>query len=402
MYRFFLSYCFSFLLFAMHAPAQQDLPSSVEKLAKKYVKKRKNQGLLIGVLQNGQTRFFGFGQLSKGNEQVPDEQTLFQIGTLTTVFTTSLMYYESMQGRFELGDPVQFYTPQSVEVPGYVPIKCVELPVPNLPPDMAVGQPPRIISCKPDPQEADICVAFCDLASHTAGLPNAPGDWYDWNPFSRNHSNNLQNLPDTADFWRVVPTVVPSEAPGRYFKFSNYGIALLGNLLATMHDQEFETYLQEQMLQSLRLSHTGFAPAPDLPQATGHDLRGEALAPSSFQAFAPVAGLWSNGIDLLKWLNQNMTSVDFDWSNAFDQVQQARFDVPFRINGAATDGGFGWFVSKLSEDSNLPVTWINGGTAGFRSFLAFNRDTQTGVVILSNSAQMVDEIGWLLLQEIVE
>ena len=60
--------------------------------------------------------------------------------------------------------------------------------------------------------------------------------------------------------------------------------------------------------------------------------------------------------------------------------------------------GYGWFVSILSEESNLPVNWIGGGTGGFRSFMAFNKDKDMAVVILSNSANSVKEMGFEILE----
>jgi D-alanyl-D-alanine-carboxypeptidase/D-alanyl-D-alanine-endopeptidase len=60
--------------------------------------------------------------------------------------------------------------------------------------------------------------------------------------------------------------------------------------------------------------------------------------------------------------------------------------------------GYGWYTSTLTEESNLPVVWINGGTGGFRSFIGFIKDTNTAVVVLSNSTNGVDEMGFEILE----
>jgi hypothetical protein len=44
------------------------------------------------------------------------------------------------------------------------------------------------------------------------------------------------------------------------------------------------------------------------------------------------------------------------------------------------------------------VLWHNGGTSGFRSFVAFTGETHTAVVVLSNSARSVDRLGLRLLK----
>lgn len=384
--------------------AQPTLPASTQELAQNYVAKRKNKALMIGVIREGAVAFFPFGRRSATDKSAPDAQTIFELGGATSVFTTSFMYYESLQGRFDLGDPIQFYVPQDVVIPGYVPIRCVELPVPVLPPDMQTQQPPRIISCAPDPHEADICIAFCDLASHTAGLPNSVRQAYNWNPFGRNTGKNLGTGMLQENFWPLAEATTPANAPGRFFSYSNYGIALLGNTLAALNQLPFDQLMHEQMLQGpLNLKNTSFDVEKRLAGhlIPGHNHRGKSIGYSLYGAFAPAAGLRSSAADLLQWVYLNMQSKDDDWSNAFDQVQQARFDVPFRVNGSPTLGGFGWLITNLGN-SNLPVTWINGGTDGFRCFIGFNRDTQTGVVLLSNSTQSVDDLAWDLLKGLLD
>jgi D-alanyl-D-alanine-carboxypeptidase/D-alanyl-D-alanine-endopeptidase len=66
--------------------------------------------------------------------------------------------------------------------------------------------------------------------------------------------------------------------------------------------------------------------------------------------------------------------------------------------GRVTSMGYGWYTSTLTEESNLPVVWINGGTGGFRSFIGFIKDTNTAVVVLSNSTNGVDEMGFEILE----
>jgi len=60
--------------------------------------------------------------------------------------------------------------------------------------------------------------------------------------------------------------------------------------------------------------------------------------------------------------------------------------------------GYGWLISTLNEQTNQPVIWANGGTGGFRSFIGMVKDTETGIVILSNSANSVDEMAFEILE----
>jgi CubicO group peptidase (beta-lactamase class C family) len=136
--------------------------------------------------------------------------------------------------------------------------------------------------------------------------------------------------------------------------------------------------------------------------AVGHDKRGKTTEHWHFKAMAPAAGLRSTTGDLLLFLKANLEIGDDDLSQALAQVQQPRIDVPNHKTGRETRGAYGWFVSLLSEESNLPINWINGGTGGFRSFMAFNRDRTIGIVILSNSANPVDNMGFKILEHLVK
>ena len=56
--------------------------------------------------------------------------------------------------------------------------------------------------------------------------------------------------------------------------------------------------------------------------------------------------------------------------------------------------GLGW-ITRGGHGRELQ--WHNGGTGGYRSFLGFDLESQTGVVVLSNSGNSVDDLGFHLL-----
>jgi CubicO group peptidase (beta-lactamase class C family) len=59
--------------------------------------------------------------------------------------------------------------------------------------------------------------------------------------------------------------------------------------------------------------------------------------------------------------------------------------------------GLGWLIARPPGAAG-PVLWHNGGTSGFRSFVAFAQETHTAVVVLSNTARSVDWLGLRLLK----
>ena len=58
--------------------------------------------------------------------------------------------------------------------------------------------------------------------------------------------------------------------------------------------------------------------------------------------------------------------------------------------------GAGWVTTEVNDRE---ITWHNGGSGGFRSWLGLDRAAGTGVVILSATSASVDRHGFALLAD---
>ena len=367
--------------------------------ARKYVQKNANHGLVVGIIQDGKTKVLSYGQLSKDNKEKPDGNTIFEIGSISSVFTTSLMKLESQNHLFKMEDRVQDHFSDGIEVPKYKHFICTEITY-NDP--MTVNEMERqIVSCRPDPMMPDACITFCHLAAHTSGLKNNPKGLYSWNPirYAKQKKNPFQDF-TKAELYGNLKKMELTSQPGRIFRFSNWGIAVLGNLVADIANEPYEGLLKKQILEPLDLADTRISLSAEQQGrfATGHDRKGRVIDRWHFQSMAPALGIKSTTNDLLKFLQANITTTNADLEDAFAHVQGAQVDLHEKKLDRFTQMGYGWFISTLNEATNLPVQWISGGTGGFRSFIGFIKDTEIGVVVLSNAANDVDEIGFLVLE----
>jgi serine-type D-Ala-D-Ala carboxypeptidase/endopeptidase len=383
---------------AVESAAQVPRQAEIEALAQNYVKKGRIRGLAVGVVYGDQVMAKGFGDLGSTLSGPPGENTLFDLGAVTSVFTTTLMMQESMKGRFDIGESIQGYMPQDAGAPIFQPIKCVEITLP--------GQPVRrIVSCSPDPMAEEICIGFCDLASHAAGLPNSLEGFYVWNPFveGRAMPADLQDCSREEIFSRLQEVELKT-APGLEFRYSNLGIALLGHLLSDIAGISYDSLLQRNLTGPLGMKDTRLALSADQESrlAPGHDPRGRRIGRRNMAGMAPAAGLKSSLQDMLIFLRANIHTDDKKLASTFEQVHQARIDVRFPGVSKNTQAGYGWIISLLSEQSNLPVVWINGGANGSRAFIGFNKDKNMGVVLLSNSPGPVTELGFQMLRAMIE
>ena len=71
-------------------------------------------GLSIGILKDGKIHFYGYGETAKGSKQLPDEHTLFEIGSISKTFTAILLADAVNNGMIKLDDPVNKWLPDSI------------------------------------------------------------------------------------------------------------------------------------------------------------------------------------------------------------------------------------------------------------------------------------------------
>ena len=104
--------------------------------------KKSKAAIVIGFVNPNGTRIFSFGNMSKAHNIPVNENTLFDIGSITKTFTTLLLADMVKQGIVNLNDPIEKYLPANVKVPQYNGVK----------------------------------ITLEDLASHTSGLPEWPSN----------------------------------------------------------------------------------------------------------------------------------------------------------------------------------------------------------------------------------
>ncbi|KAF5293288.1 hypothetical protein FQR65_LT20109 [Abscondita terminalis] len=219
------------------------------------------------------------------------------------------------------------------------------------------------------------------LATHSSGLPRLP-----LTPEAV-VSSLLFLIRANDPYGSTVPELVAdarAAEPGpNTFEYSNFGFALLGQALATRAGTDYPTLLRERILDPLRMSDT-FAPTSmaDLQAnaPTGYTQGGRPNDPWTLGADAPAGSVRSTTADMVRYLRAQL-----DGSAPGGAATKARADA-----GPTDRIGFAWI-------STGDITWHNGGTGGFSSWVSFDRTTGRGVVVLSNTAVSVDEIGLALM-----
>ena len=174
-------------------------------------------------------------------------------------------------------------------------------------------------------------------------------------------------------------------------RYSNLGFELLGHAIAAGAGMSYRELVAARVcgplaLDSLYMPATLGELGPDA--LIGNSRRGRPRKPWTGEALAPAGGIRASIQDLAR-LAGALLDGSAPGRSALDPV--AAFAGPAMRIGAA------WLTL---EANGRRITWHNGGTGGFSSWIGLDREAKAGVVLLSATAASVDRQGFALLREL--
>jgi CubicO group peptidase (beta-lactamase class C family) len=230
-------------------------------------------------------------------------------------------------------------------------------------------------------------VSLQSLSIHSSGLPRLPKSTLTfrrsmdvWRHGSNPYGETLDELIEQA---RGATLGKPRA------RYSNFGFELLGHAVASAAGMTYTDLLRRRVTEPLALEHTYAPSSPDelRPEAVaGTSRHGRPQQPWTGEALAPAGGIRATIGDMAR-LTEALLDGSAPGTAALDPV--APFGVGAKIGAA-------WLTVSVKHQE---ITWHNGGTGGFRSWMGMNRSAGTGVVILSATASSVDRHGFRLLTD---
>jgi D-alanyl-D-alanine-carboxypeptidase/D-alanyl-D-alanine-endopeptidase len=321
-----------------------DLKSRIEQKSRPYLVKNPQASLVIGVTRGGRRSISGFGQGG------PDGKTLFEIGSVTKVFTGVLLAQAVENGEVALDDPLSKY-----------------LSAEKLPP----GKPAAKIT-------------LVQLATHTSGLPRLPAD------FSMADLSDPYGKLSVDTLFHSLSETKPGEA-GKKSDYSNFGFAVLGQVLARRAGKNYGELVGERVAGPLGMTDTWCELPVELRGRLikGHDAKGKLVSHWNFDGYAPAGAIRSDASDLLTFLEANLKPADTPLGKALALARREHF--------SSFGSGVGLAWQRRPAVEGVTLIWHNGGTGGFRSFVGMEEASGTGIVVLSNCSVEVDSLGMELL-----
>jgi CubicO group peptidase (beta-lactamase class C family) len=309
-------------------------------------------GIVVGLLDATGERFLAAGATASGGNAAPDADTLFEIGSITKVFTSLILADMAVRGEVKLDDPVAKFLPPTVKVP----------------------------------ERDGRKITLLDLSNQVSGLPRMPDNfkpadmadpYVDYGP---------------AQIYEFLAKVQLTRGIGEKYEYSNLGVGLLGHALALKAGLGYEELVRRRVLEPLGMTDTAMTLSERLKArlAPGHGPNLSPVKNWGFDALAGAGALRSTARDMLKFLSAAAGLRETPLRAAFDLMLKTE-----RQTGAADlTVGLGWHIWRKY---GTEIVWHNGGTGGYRTWAGFDPAKRSAVVVLCNTSFGVDDLGcWTL------
>ncbi len=298
---------------------------------------RPGQGIVIGVLGPDGERIVSGGT---GVAASVDRDTLFEIGSISKVFTALILADMVNKGEVSLDDPAEKYLPAGHHMP----------------------------------QRNGRQITLRDLSTHTSGLPRmaddmGAADGVD-DPFVDHGEDKLLAFLDGYQLTRDV---------GERWEYSNLAVGLLGYLLGRAAHSDYETLLRERITGPLGMNDTLIALPPDKAArlAAPFDRYMRPAKPWDMTLFAPAGGIRSSAADMLVFADAVL-----DPDSPIAAAVKTTLSVRVPTGDTNIEQALGWQVVNARGHS---IVTHSGQTGGYQTALMLEPATGRAVVALSNS-----------------
>ncbi len=329
-------------IFGNIAVGQLTLEQQIDRQVQPYLQNDVAVGFTVGILQKGDPKIFGFGTVDKSQTRVPDGKTVYEIGSVSKVFTSLL-----------LADAVER--------------TCVKL-------DQSITE--LFPTGVPQPKFFDKPITLQHLATHSSGLPSMPTN------LAVTNFNNPYADYTTKQMYEFLGEFHPARDPGTADEYSNLGFGLLGQLIADESKTSYEELLSERITKPLKMLDTSVKLSSDQQSrlAKPHDAQGTQVENWDLPALVGAGGIRSTMDDMLKFAAANLEPPEGELGQAIE-LAWGIHQKPLAKDDFAM--GLGWHFARDGI-----THFHNGQTGGYHSMLFLNRKLKLAVIILSNSATM--------------
>lgn len=350
------------LILSLNSVSAAPIDDYINQQAAQFMRINHVIGLAVEVYDHGQAHSYYYGYANRETQQKVTANTIFDIGSVTKIFTSLLLALEVNQGRMQLTAPVTKYLPIFAQ-----------------------------------PTAAIYRVTLLNLATHTAGFA-----FY-----------TPRNIKSNRLLCQYLATWQPTGGIGTEWRYSNFGMGLLGAAIEYIEPGNYDKPYQDQILLPLKMSPIAYdlLQAYKINHAQGYDGTGKIRPNSELDIMLGSWAMNASGQDMLHFLSAaiGLPGTPVNIVNAMHMTQTPYFAT------AQEQIGLGWEIYPLTIESKqkllqprgsmpigpIPVIALStaeqhynandvfdktGSWDGFRSYIIVLPAAQSGVVIMVNSA----------------
>lgn len=346
MARFF-SLLLTLSLVALHAPISSNAQSpdftELDKVLTDEMLQTKTPGVSIAIVKGDRivySKCFGLANNDTGATVTPD--MLFQIGSVTKMFTAALAVSLAEEGKVKLDAPVG---------------------------DYVKGLAPKLSQ-----------ITLHQLLTHTSGLKDEPAE------YGPHDESALADYPRTwKDEYRMLE-------PGRIFSYSNLGFSLAGLVAQTAGGKPYAELMSDRLFKPLGMKSASIRPtmAMTWPLASGHRTRGktkpEVVRPMADDArHWPAGFIYSNALDLAQFAIAFLNSGRVEGQQALSPSLIAKLSTPYTdVPNLFENAKYGYGLI-LENYRGVATVWHDGAMPGFSAVLRMAPRERVAAIILSNN-----------------
>ncbi|MGJ8662120.1 MAG: serine hydrolase domain-containing protein [Marinicella sp.] len=313
--------------------AMAQIPDEVKKEIDLRIKHQINPSIVVGLFENRQSHFYTQGFQNKEKNLKANTDSVYEIGSISKTFTGLLLAQLIEEKQVELDGAVQAYWPE--------PFELVD----------KLNQP----------------ITLKQLSTHTSGLPRLPGNlpMFAKDPYAEYDREQLL----------LGIKMVQAQQSGSNYVYSNFAVGLLGETLAVVSGESYNSLIKRNILEPMSLNST-YMELDEVPQQ--HLAQGysgiKAVEPWRFKALAGAGSIRSNITDLLAFGVSHLNPANAQLST----MTQSATSVHYQQGSIKV--GLGWHIDTAG------IIWHNGGTAGFKSIILIDPVQQKVAAGITNQS----------------
>jgi CubicO group peptidase (beta-lactamase class C family) len=301
--------------------------------------------LSIALVKDTMVNYLGFIKEKESLSYVNNNNSVYEIGSITKIFTTYLLADFASNHILKLDDSIDNILPYKLH--SY--------------------------------SKSEEKITFKTLANHTSGLTRDPVN-YDFSKYPNNHFAGYSY--ELLDDYLKNSMEIYSE-PGERYDYSNLGMGILGYLLEYISSKKYEQLLQEKICVKFNMTSTTTdrKKIADLI-VTGQDVNGKKTPNWDLNSMVAAGGILSNVVDLSKFAIANFSS---------DTILKLQRTITYQTKDEQY--ALGWNAFKFGDNHAISGFCHGGGTGGYSSFFVLDVNNKLAVIILTNVSAFFPDNG---------